>query len=160
MPVAIIEGYLQFEFDDRWVVVKYDEHRDYREKIGRLPDTKGMDFATVLDRSLLLFIEVKDFRGHRIQNRERVQDGEPAVEVAQKVRDTIAGIVAANHRGTTDEWKPFVRCLTTSQKPARVLLWLEDDLPPGPRGRRPNQASVLAATTCARRLPRNSRRSA
>ena len=143
MAVTIVEGFLRFEFDDRWLVVKYDEHRDYRERIGRLPDTKAMDFAAILDGSMLFFVEVKDFRGYRIQNRERMQDGELAVEVAQKVRDTIAGIIAPHHRGATEEWTQFNRCLTSPLHPARVLLWLEEDLPAVPRGRRPNQASVL-----------------
>lgn len=143
MPYTIDEGFLRFRFDDRWIVIKYDDHRDYREKIGRLADTKAIDFATVLDSSNLFFIEVKDFRGYRIQNRQRVRDGDLAIEVAQKVRDTIAGIVAAHHRGNTEEWNQFINCLTNLRHPARVVLWLEDDLPPGPKGRRPNQASVL-----------------
>jgi len=143
MPISIDEENLRFRFDDTWVAIKYDDHRDYVERIQRLPETKAVDFVAVLDEWFLYFIEVKDFRGHRIENRTRVQDGELAIEVAQKVRDTIAGIVAAHHRGSTEEWFRFIECLTNSVNPVRVLLWLEDDLPPGPRGRRHNQASVV-----------------
>jgi hypothetical protein len=102
-----------------------------------------VEFVAVLDQRLLYFIEAKDFRGHRIENRDRVKDDELATEVAQKVRDTIAGIVAAHHRGSTEDWSRFIACLISSDNPVRVLLWLEDDLPPGPRGRRHNQASVV-----------------
>ena len=143
MPITIVEKLLRFRFDDTWVVIKYDDHRDYVERIRHLPETKGVDFVAVLDERLLYFIEAKDFRGHRIENRARVKDGELAIEVAQKVRDTIAGIVAAHHRGSTEEWSRFIECLTNSVNPVRVLLWLEDDLPPGPRGRRHNHASVV-----------------
>jgi hypothetical protein len=143
MSRTISEGFLRFHFDESWIVIKYDDHKDYRERIGRLPDTKAVDFAAIHDVVFLFFIEVKDFRGYRIQNRHRILDGELAVEVAQKVRDSVAGIVAAHHRGSTKVWDEFIACLTSSENPVRVLLWLEDDLPPGPRGRRPNQASVL-----------------
>jgi hypothetical protein len=143
MPITIIERFLRFRFDDTWAVIKYDDHSDYVERIQHLPETKGVDFVAVLDERFLYFIEVKDFRGHRIENRARVKDGDLAIEVAQKVRDTIAGIVAAHHRGSTEEWSRFIECLTNSVNPVRVLLWLEDDLPSGPRGRRHNQASVM-----------------
>jgi len=143
MPVTIEEEFLRFRFEDTWVVIKYDDHRDYLERIRRLPETKAVDFVAVFDERFFYFIEVKDFRGHRIENRDRVKDGELAIEVAQKVRDTIAGIVAAHHRRSTEDWSRFIECLTNPEHPVRVLLWLEDDLPPGPRGRRHNQASVV-----------------
>jgi len=143
LPRAIDEGYLRFEFDDSWSFIKYDEHRDYLERIRRLDGTKAVDFVAVHANARLYLIEVKDFRGHRIENRHRVRDGELAVEVGQKVRDTIAGIVAAHHRGGTDDWDRAVRRLAANAQPVHVLLWLEQDLPPNPRARRLNELSVL-----------------
>ena len=143
MPRTIEEGHLRFRFDDSWFVIKYDEHPDYEEWIKRLDGTKAVDFVAVHANANLYLIEVKDFRGYRIQNRPRVRDAELAVEVGQKVRDTIAGIVAANHRGGTTVWDRPVRRLAANAAPVRVLLWLEQDLPPGPRGRRSNELSVL-----------------
>ena len=102
-----------------------------------------MDFVAVHANARLYLIEVKDFRGHRIENRHRVRDGELALEVGQKVRDTIAGTVAAHHRGGTEDWDEAVRQLTDSSQPVRVLLWLEQDLPPSSRARRLNELSVL-----------------
>lgn len=64
-----------FHFDDQqWSVVKYDEHPDYVEKIRRLNDTKGVDFIGLHKRGdeVLYWIEVKDFRGYRIQNKSRL----------------------------------------------------------------------------------------
>lgn len=134
MPRTIDEENLRFRFDDRWVVIKYDDHRDYVERIKHLPETKAVDFVALVDERFFYFIEVKDFRGHRIENRDRVLGDGLAIEVAQKVRDTIAGIVAAHHCGNIEVWERFIECLTSSRTPVRVLLWLEDDLPPGPRG--------------------------
>ena len=112
MPITIDEKrFLRFRFHDTWVAIKYDDHGDYNERIERLPETKAVDFVAVLDQRSLYFIEAKDFRGHRIENRDRVHDGELAIEVAQKVRDTIAGIVAAHHRGSTEEWSSIHRVL-------------------------------------------------
>ena len=102
MTRTIKEGFLRFHFDESWIVIKYDDHKDYRERIGRLPDIKAVDFAAIHDVVFLFFIEVKDFRGYRIQNRHRILDGELAVEVAQKVRDSVAGIVNCS---CTSSWK-------------------------------------------------------
>ncbi|MDM8562499.1 hypothetical protein QUF54_04015 [Candidatus Marithioploca araucensis] len=71
----IEEGYLAFEFGDRWRVFKLDEHRDYRERIGKLGGSKAIDFLGILDNQALYFIEVKDFREHRIENKTRFLKG-------------------------------------------------------------------------------------
>ena len=86
----------RFTFDDQlWIVVKYDQCADYLKKIAKLPETKGVDFIGRLRQAdgILYWIEAKDFRGYRIQNKRRLSDGELAIEVAQKLRDSIAGVV-------------------------------------------------------------------
>jgi hypothetical protein len=143
VPETFEEGHLRFRFDDSWYAIKYDEHPDYRERIERLDGTKAVDFVAVYLDSQLFLIEVKDFRGHRIDNQPRLREGELAIEVGQKVRDTVAGIVAAYHRGNDEDWERAVRRMGCRESPVRVILWLEQDLPPGPPGRRHNQASVL-----------------
>jgi hypothetical protein len=143
VPKTFHEGHLRFRFDDSWFVIKYDEHRDYRERIERLEGTRAVDFVAVHNDSQLHLIEVKDFRGHRIENQRRLREGELALEVGQKVRDTVAGIVAAHHRGNEEDWGRAVKRLGCDETPIRVMLWLEQDLPPGPPARRKNQASVL-----------------
>ena len=73
-----------------------------------------MDFVGLLDGAHgdLYWIEVKDFRGYRIQNKRRLSEGELAIEVAQKVRDSIAGIIGAYRTsGSWETWEPFVRSL-------------------------------------------------
>jgi hypothetical protein len=54
------EEKLRFDFDDEsWHVVKYDEEPIYRKKIGKLDDTKAVDFVGVCDGEGCFFIEVR-----------------------------------------------------------------------------------------------------
>jgi hypothetical protein len=54
--------------------------------------------------------------------------------VALKVRDTMAGILAALHKrlAERERWEPFISALSASEPPCRVVLWLEQDLPSAP----------------------------
>ena len=143
MPTVFHERHLQFTFNDDWSVIQYDQHRDYRERIAKLQGSDAVDFVGTNRDSFLYLIEATDFRAYRIENQNKVTGGGLATEVALKVRDTIAGIVGAHHRGNEEEWGHVVRKLRAGEPPVHVVLWMEEDLPPGPRGRRPNEASVL-----------------
>lgn len=92
----IEEGYLLFEFGDKWRVFKFDEHPDYKKISDIVNGTKGVDFVGIFNEKTLYFIEVKDFRGDRIKNKDRISKGELLIEVAQKVRDSIACIIASS----------------------------------------------------------------
>lgn len=141
------EQHLRFTFDDQWTVVKYDDHADYRDRIGRLERTRAVDFVgfCAQEDEALYWIEVKDFRGYRIQNKRRMSDGELATEVAEKVRDSVAGVLGAYRTaGEWRPWQPFVRGLWRRGCPIRVILWLEEDPMPGPQARRRNAAQVRA----------------
>ena len=93
----------------------------------------------------LYWIEVKDFRGYRIQNKRRLADGELAIEVAQKVRDSIAGIIRAisHFRGLAGVGAVCPGLCGRRDNRIRVVLWLEQDDMPSPPGVRKNQAQVL-----------------
>ncbi len=111
---------------------KYDAHRDYRQRIGKLEGTGAVDFIGIYDEKDLFFIEVKDFRGFRIQSKGRLERGQLALEVARKVRDTIPGLVAAYRRCSEPEvWRPYVSALMRRQKRLYVALWIEEDRPAG-----------------------------
>lgn len=132
MSGSFDEGRLRFDFGDSWTVEKYDDHRDYRKKIGKLDGTRAIDFVGVLDERELFLIEVKDLRGFRIENKGRVEQGLLALEVAFKVRDTLSGLVAAHRRSSEPEtWEPYVRTLSQPQRRLSVVLWLEEDRPAG-----------------------------
>jgi hypothetical protein len=89
------EGNLRFGFPDDWAVVKYDESSFYRDQIERCEGTKAVDIIAY-SRGDMFIIEVKDFRGYRIQNKERLTNSDLAIEIAQKVRDTMAGMYRAH----------------------------------------------------------------
>jgi hypothetical protein len=141
------EGRQRFTFDDRhWTVVKYDDHDDYVKRIAKLPETKGMDFVGLLRQGglTLCWIEAKDFRGYRIQNKARLTAGELAVEIAQKVRDSIAGVIGAYRTsGASHVWKPFIDAMRRKDCAIRVVLWLEQDPMPGTLARRKSAAQML-----------------
>src|SRR4051794_8602213 len=94
----------RFAFGDGWVAAfKYDDTRYYErgplrchgELDGVGHGTKAVDVVALHLHAGLLLLEVKDFRGYRIQNKPRLKSGEIAVEVALKIRDTVAGLIGA-----------------------------------------------------------------
>ncbi len=125
----------RFEFGEQWsVAFKYDDTAFYRKEANRLQgdiggiphSTKAVDIVGVHDVSGLLLLEAKDFRRNRIANKPRIK-GEVAVEVAFKVRDTIAAFLGAS-RKPVDEF-PAEHLAGALQRGAKVtvVLWLEDD---------------------------------
>jgi hypothetical protein len=154
------EGDLVFEFGEKWQVFKLDEHRDYRERIAKIDETKAVDFVGIFNNEILYFIEVKDFRGHRVENRDRLfkaklpscqlVNGECQfdkgslwlpIELAQKVRDSIACIIGNSNTSSESEfWLPYAK-LICNQK-IKVILWLEQDLPNNPIERNKVELSI------------------
>ena len=134
MSTTLDEGRLRFEFDDAWTVVKYDDTVEYAH-IRDQTEAKGVDFVGLIaagsSRFVIHLIEVKDFRGHRIENAPRIRDGKLALEVAQKVRDTVAGLIGAcRTSGEAQPWQRFAGALHRRRDEVRVVLWLELDRPP------------------------------
>ena len=158
MSTTLDEGHLRFEFDDAWTVVKYDDTVEYAH-IRDQTEAKGVDFVGLIaagsSRFVIHLIEVKDFRGHRIENAPRIRDGELALEVAQKVRDTVAGVIGAcRTSGEVQPWQRFAGALRRRRDEVKVVLWLEQDHPRTRRTvsrqqyrrmREKNGLSVLAA---------------
>lgn len=135
MPTQLDVENQRFEFGDQWsAAFKYDDTTFYRKEAIRLQgdidgvpqSTKAVDVVGLHDLSGLLLLEAKDFRGHRIANKPRIE-GEVAVEVAVKVRDTIAALMGAS-RKPVDEF-PSEVLVTAFQRrnEVTVVLWLEDD---------------------------------
>ncbi|MFC1974895.1 hypothetical protein ACFLXQ_00685 [Chloroflexota bacterium] len=149
----IEEGYLAFEFGQRWNVTKLDEHRDYRERIEKLEGTKAVDFVGILDKRDLYLIEVKDFRGHRIKNKDRLLKGKLPIEVAQKVRDSLACIIGAYHTSNEPEyWQSHVKLLCDRHRNIKVVLWLENDPLPSHRPLRQKTRASIRGKVFKRKL--------
>lgn len=128
------ESDLQFKFSDKWWIVQYDNLIDYKKLNDAIEGSKAVDFIGVLNNNTLALIEVKNFRGHRIETKPRVHGGDDPIEleVARKVRDTLAGIVAASRHSThlKAEWRKVLDIFKNTNKNIEVILWLEEDLPP------------------------------
>jgi hypothetical protein len=113
----IEEGSLAFDFGSRWQVFKFDSHRDYQKMKDLLEGTKAIDFLGILDHKELYLIEVKDFREHSIETKVRLipqkvaknrvtsqPDDEPLhIELAKKVRESLACIIGAHRTSSTPE---------------------------------------------------------
>lgn len=146
---VIVEKRLLFEFGPSWQhVQKYDEQPVHVRGLQRMKGTivcknceenarcdrckseleigtKAVDIVASHGDQVYL-IEVKDFRGYRVENKKRLRDGDLAFEVARKVRDTVAGLVGALHTGDAAAWRPLVTHIF--KKAPTVVLWLEEDI--------------------------------
>lgn len=133
MTTTFDERDLRFAFDDDWIVVKWDDHHAFKDGLQRFQGTKAVDFLGLL-RSEPWFIEVKDFREHRIENKARLSSGDLAREVACKVRDTLASLAWACGRLELDQTqvREMLRALMNRESKVPVVLWLEEDRPAPP----------------------------
>ncbi len=148
MPTTIEEGALTLEFSDEWQVVKWDDTAAYREGIQRLEGSKAVDvLAFSRARRVLLMIELKDFRGHRIKNKPRIRYGALFDEVGHKVRDTVAGVQGVARTGGDAEIAAMATRLA-ARADLLVILWLEEDrgarvLPRARQGRHKGRLSAM-----------------
>ncbi len=128
--MKITEKKIEFDFDDSlWSnLLKYDEDADYL-KIEKLNGTKAVDIIGILENNKLVFFEIKDFRGHRITNKTRLNTGELEQEVALKVRDTLAGIIGAARNSTNNSlaFQELLSYISNTKKQLVVILWMEED---------------------------------
>jgi hypothetical protein len=140
--IEFIEDNLVFKFDETaWShLIFYDQRDETKrpvlpelEKINKATGARSVEFLGIFQSERLVFIEVKDFRGHRIENKDRLERKDEPLEkeIAMKVKDTIAGIVGgarlSSHKRTT--FKEYVRYLNNDKKIVEVVLWLEEDMP-------------------------------
>ncbi|HFA51918.1 MAG TPA: hypothetical protein ENJ95_23120 [Bacteroidetes bacterium] len=138
MPIITFkESGLKFEFDTgHWsALMQYDEQKDYKNLNEAIEGTKAVDFIGIWDEKKLVIIEVKNFRGHRIENLQRVipKGHDPlAVEFAKKIRDTMPGIIggARNSTHSKEKWKEYLKILADENYQVHAVLWLEEDPPP------------------------------
>lgn len=121
------EGQFNFEFGGSWTVLKYDGNGGfYRTKMKQnISHTKAVDFlCNPQGNQPLLLMEVKDF-SLGVPHREKF-DKLP-MTVAQKARDTVAGIVGGSHCASDTRDREFLtasrRKLDTSP---RVVFFFSD----------------------------------
>jgi hypothetical protein len=136
MPTPLNVENQRFVFGDRWTVAfKYDDTHFHQEEATKLQgtidsvfhSTKAVDVIGLHKVSGLLLLEAKDFRGHRIANKQRIEKKEVSVEVAVKVRDTVAGLLGAARKPVTEFPSVELAAALEQGKKVAVVLWLEDD---------------------------------
>jgi hypothetical protein len=122
----IQESHLEFSFNaSHWWSIVYDKHPAH-VKINQT-EAKAIDFLCLYTKHTLFLFEVKNFKGHRIENKDR----DLSLEIAQKVRDSIAGMVgfARNYANIEDEteWRAVLDILTKPKKEIYIIVWVEED---------------------------------
>ena len=155
-PTEFIESGIRLSFDvSKWTfLIQYDAQTDYKKIQQAIEKTKAVDFIGILNNSILTFIEVKNFKGHRIENKPRVENSEDSLEleVAQKVRDTLAGITGAIRHSThlKVNFETYQQYLSNLKKDIHVVLWLEEDTPPQPLPFRNKRIKALGGSLTLR----------
>ncbi len=130
------ESDLIFDFSDaHWThLLSFDKTKDYQNAQEALPGTKGVDFTGILENNALVFMEVKNFRGYRIETKPRIEGGDDPVwlEAAQKMRDAVSVSVgsARNSTNLKETWQRYLEFFSNENKFIHFVLWLEQDLPP------------------------------
>ena len=133
------ESGMLFQFNT--YTIQYDKTDYYKEYIGKLEGTKAVDFISLVDRSdgfkNICLMEVKNFTvvDKSIVERIKPEGSDPIhVEIAAKVRDTLAGLVGASTRlnqNCTKELQPFVnelRYVDSNKNSLVVIAFVEGKL--------------------------------
>jgi len=116
------ESRLKFKFADSWRIFQLDKSEFYREIVCKTNSgVKSVDFVGIHQQENLYFIEIK---GRTAKPRDLL-----LAEVAQKVRDSIACIIAATRTSETEKWQDYKNLLCNPQMPLKIVIWLEQDFP-------------------------------
>ena len=114
-----VEGRLTFSFPKPLSAQQYDGWSFYRNQFtSAFGGAKAVDFIC-LDKDCAWLIEVKDYRLDR-----RTKPGELGEEVANKVRDTLAGLVAASCNANDEDERRFA-AKVLKKNTLRVVLHIE-----------------------------------
>ncbi len=116
---TITEGTLRFDFPNGCQASKYDDWSFYRNQFqGVANGSKAIDIVCV-ECNVSWLIEIKDYRQHPRTKAINIAD-----ELAEKVRDTLAGLAAAASNANDTKEREHARKALASQK-WRVALHLE-----------------------------------
>ena len=115
----IEEGILRFSFPDHCEAAKYDTWAFYRQKFQSVAGgSKAVDILCLAQDASWL-IEIKDYR-----QQPRTKPIDLGDEVASKVRDTLAGLAAANANAANKAERDFAENVLAKRQ-WRVALHLE-----------------------------------
>ena len=119
MSVAITEGSITLEIDaEADALVKWDQCNAYIAGVGRLDGTKAVDICANILGHGAFYIEMKDHRGVGAKDIGR--------QVAEKLRDTLIGLVWACGRGIGEPGHERLVAALLERRP-QLVVWLETD---------------------------------
>jgi hypothetical protein len=119
MP-SLTEGKLKFVFPDRWLTLKLDQSSFYRNQFQQVcGGSKAVEILAVQPNVCVWLIEVKDYR---LSRRSKAVD--LADEIAAKVRDSVAMLVAANLNANDTEERAAASAALKCRR-LKVVLHLE-----------------------------------
>ena len=115
----IEEGGLKFTFPNHCEATKYDDWAFYRQQFQSVAGgAKAVDILC-LAQDVSWLIEIKDYRQH-----PRTKPSDLGDEVSSKVRDTLAGLAAANANAANKDEQTFAEHALAKRR-WRVALHLE-----------------------------------
>jgi len=116
---VLSEGNLTFIFKEPSQAIQYDNWSFFRNQFqSTCGSAKAVDMICIAN-NITWLIEIKDYRQHR-----RTKPMELGNEIAIKVRDTLAGLVAAKFNANDPQEKCFAKNALGSQV-IKVVLHLE-----------------------------------
>jgi hypothetical protein len=119
MP-SITVGNLAFHFPNQWSVAKFDDWSFVRNQFQSVcGGAKAVDILAINSTACFWKIEVKDYRQHQRTKSIRLPD-----EVALKVRDSLAALVAAK-MNANDPGEKAMATAALKCSCVRVVLHLE-----------------------------------
>ncbi|APW60528.1 hypothetical protein [Paludisphaera borealis] len=122
---TLTEGKLRFTFAEDWTVSQYDDWGHYRNQFIKVCGSiKAVDVVAIEPNGCCWLLEIKDYREH-----VRTKTIHLADEMAEKVRDTLAGLVAAQFRAD-DESEKIAAKQALRATSLRVVLHLEQPTKP------------------------------
>lgn len=129
-----VESGLKFEFATP--AIKYDDCEYYKELKKSIKSCKAVDFLVLTNKDRLVLMEVKNFVGHEgdTSNRERLSpkgDDPLHMEIACKVKDTLAGLIGAStcpDRRNAKELETFYKKLQRISSRIIVIAFIEGKL--------------------------------
>jgi hypothetical protein len=117
--IVLTEGRLSFTFLESCIAEKYDDWLFYRNQFqNTCSGSKAVDMVCLSNNTSWL-IEIKDYRHHQRTKPQDIGD-----EVANKVRDTLAGLVAAKMNAKEANEQQFAKKVLQCES-IKVVLHLE-----------------------------------
>jgi hypothetical protein len=121
---VLVDG-RRFIFPDSWKAEKYDDWSYYRNRFQSVcGGTKAVDLIALEGSKCCWLIEFKNYRSHRRTKPSRIPE-----EIAAKVRDTLAGLFAAQSNATDAAEKAFAKSAVRCRH-LRIAFYLEQPTKP------------------------------